>query len=72
MYAFLALIDAEYSAKTWNKHADFVLWLKAYNIDPHFFQYRDDRFDGLAHGCAFYIPRIKVFWAAVPVGDKVL
>ena len=46
------MIDAEHSAKTWNKHEDFVLWMKQKHIDPHFFQYRDDRFDGLAHGCA--------------------
>ena len=55
MHAFLALIDAEHSAKTWNKHADFVMWLNAHDIVPHFFQYRDDRFDGLAHGCALVL-----------------
>ena len=55
VYAFLALIDAEHSAKTWNKHADFVGWLKTHCIEPHFFQYRDDRFDGLAHGCALVL-----------------
>ena len=55
VHAFLALIDAEHLAKTWNKHADFVMWLNAHDIVPHFFQYRDDRFDGLAHGCALVL-----------------
>ena len=55
VHAFLALIDAEHSAKTWNKHADFVVHLKSQNKDAHFFQYRDDRFDGLAHGCALVL-----------------
>ena len=55
VHAFLALVDAEHSAKTWNKHNDFVVHLKTQNINPHFFQYRDDRFDGLAHGCALVL-----------------
>ena len=55
VYAVLALIDAEHSAKTWNKHAEFLSWLKQHDIEPHFFQYRDDRFDGLAHGCALVL-----------------
>ena len=55
VYALLALIDAEHSAKTWNYHNDFVIWLKQHDIEPHFFRYRDDRFDGLAHGCALVL-----------------
>ena len=28
---------------------------KTHDINPHFFQYRDDRFDGHAHGCALVL-----------------
>ena len=63
VHAFLALIDAEHSAKTWNYHADFVQWLKTHNINPHFFQYRDDRFDGLAHGCALVLHLWKSYFS---------
>ena len=43
IYSLLALVDVAHSAKTWNKHAEFNMYLSENNIPNHLFHYKDNR-----------------------------
>lgn len=52
VYSLLALVDNEHSAKSWNKHAEFLMYLSENKIQSYLFHYKDNRFDGIGRAAA--------------------
>jgi hypothetical protein len=52
VYSLLALVDNEHSAKTRNKHAEFMTCLSENKLQSYLIHYKDNHFDGIGRAAA--------------------